>query len=305
LATAAFSALTIGHNAWGARLGGDASQRSRWVAWREGWGLLGVVLASFMPIALGFSGLIAFLLIAIGIAIWGLGSVPKGHEQPAQTACAAKEPPNASTPWAWPAFRRLLAVFVLSGLANAVPATLMLFFVQDRLQAPASLQAAFLGVYFACAAAGLPLWLWAVRRWGLAATWAGGLVLAVACFAGAMALSAGDWWGFGWVCAFSGMALGADLALPAALLAGVIQRHSTAQAQEGQCFGWWAFATKLNLALAAGLALPLLAALGYAPGAQDAQALQALTWVYCGVPCALKLLAAVVWISAIRKETFA
>jgi GPH family glycoside/pentoside/hexuronide:cation symporter len=35
-----------------------------------------------------------------------------------------------------PAFRRLLAVFMLNGIASAIPATLVLFFIQDRLQAP-------------------------------------------------------------------------------------------------------------------------------------------------------------------------
>jgi GPH family glycoside/pentoside/hexuronide:cation symporter len=59
---------------------------------------------------------------------------------------------------------------------------------------------------------------------------------------------------------------------------------------EGAYFGWWNFATKLNLALAAGLALPLLGLLGYAPAAR-AQALQALV-AYCLLPCVLKLLAA-------------
>ena len=48
----------------------------------------------------------------------------------------------------------------------------------------------------------------------------------------------------------------------------------------------------LDLALAAGLTLPLLGWLGYAPGARDAHSLQALTLVYCLVPCVLKLLAA-------------
>ncbi|HRA62247.1 MAG TPA: MFS transporter, partial [Burkholderiaceae bacterium] len=52
------------------------------------------------------------------------------------------------------------------------------------------------------------------------------------------------------------------------------------------------FATKLNLALAAGLALPLLAMFGYSPGARDASALGALTLAYCLLPCLLKLAAA-------------
>ena len=56
--------------------------------------------------------------------------------------------------------------------------------------------------------------------------------------------------------------------------------------------GWWNLATKLNLALAAGAALPLLQWAGYAPGSQDLQASAHLSWGYALLPCALKLLAA-------------
>jgi Na+/melibiose symporter-like transporter len=94
------------------------------------------------------------------------------------------------------------------------------------------------------------------------------------------------------VCIASGAALGADLAIPGALLAGVIQRAGHAGHAEGAFFGWWNAATKLNLALAAGLALPLLQWLGYAPGQRSPEALHALTLAYCLLPCALKLAAA-------------
>jgi Na+/melibiose symporter-like transporter len=65
----------------------------------------------------------------------------------------------------------------------------------------------------------------------------------------------------------------------------------------GSYFGLWTLATKLNLALAAGIALPLLAALGYAPGVQDGATARALAWVYAGLPCILKVgaLAALAW----------
>jgi glycoside/pentoside/hexuronide:cation symporter, GPH family len=72
----------------------------------------------------------------------------------------------------------------------------------------------------------------------------------------------------------------------------VIQRAGHSGRKEGAYFGWWNFATKLNLAVAAGVALPLLAAFGYSPGARDDAALSALTLAYCLLPCALKLLAA-------------
>jgi Na+/melibiose symporter-like transporter len=47
-------------------------------------------------------------------------------------------------------------------------------------------------------------------------------------------------------------------------------------------------ASKFNLALAAGVSLPLLQALGYSAGAQDAPALLALSLAYGLLPCLLK-----------------
>jgi len=215
----AFSLLAIGHQSWGARLGGDEVQRTRIVAWREGAGLVGVVLASVLP------------------------------------------------------------------------ATLVLFFIRDRLNAP-TLEPLFLATYFVAAAASMPLWTRCVARWGLAHCWLAGMLLSVAVFAWAARLGSGDVVGFWWVCTLSGLALGTDLALPGALLAGLIAARGDRGQREGAYFGWWNLAGKLNLALAAGLALPLLQLLGYQPGNASPQGLHALTLAYAVLPCALKLLAA-------------
>jgi len=307
LTYAAYSAVSILHQSWGARLGGDAPQRSRVVGWREGLGLLGVVLASLAPYALGMAGstLVFFAALALGWWAWTLAPKPFVRLGASSHAPLAGAVGNTTTqpshvynafslwlPFTRPGFRALLAVFLVNGIASAVPATLILFFVQDRLQAPASMQAAFLGAYFLCAAVSIPLWLRLVPRLGLERTWGLGMLLAVAVFVFATQLGAGDSAAFLVVCALSGVALGTDLALPAALLAGCIATHGDSGRAEGAYFGWWNFATKLNLALAAGLALPMLAWLGYTPGAQDAAALQTLTIAYCLLPCALKLLAA-------------
>ena len=197
-----------------------------------------------------------------------------------------------SHPLRQPRFLRLLAVFVVNGTASAVPATLVLFFVQDRLQAPASIEPAFLATYFLCAVLSLPLWLRLVPRLGLARTWLAGMALAVLVFVWAATLGTGDVWPFLAVCALSGVALGTDLALPSALLTGLMDELGERGQREGAYLGWWNFAAKLNLALAAGLALPLLGAFGYTPGARDADALWTLTVAYCLLPCGLKLLAA-------------
>lgn len=281
------SLLVISHQAWGVRLGGDDLRRGRIVAWREGLGLGGVIAASVLSVIGGPAILLAVLAVALGVGWAAWWRAPK--PQPAQQRTVASP---LWLPLAQPGFRRLLAVFMCNGIASAVPAALMLFFAQDRLQASEQSTAVFLVLYFLCGAASMPLWLRAVRAVGLTWSWLAGMLLAVACFAWTAGLASGQVQAFAVICALTGVALGADLVLPGALLARLIARQGAQGHHDGAYLGWWNLATKLNLALAAGAALPLLQWLGYAPGSQDAQALRHLAWVYALVPCVLKLLAA-------------
>lgn len=284
----AFSALSVLHQAWGTRLGGDAPLRARVVAWREGFGLVGVLLASVLPTLVGLPWSTGVLLLTLAL---GLAMLLRAAPRPARIAgsddarAGAWRAPLGNKP-----FRGLLAVFMANGIASAVPATLLVFFVQDRLQDAAGLPL-YLFAYFLAAALSVPLWLRLVGRLGLSHAWLLGMGLAVLAFAGALALPAGARGGFLAVCLASGVALGADLALPGALLTGLVQRAGHG-ALSGAYAGWWTAASKLNLGLAAGAALPLLALAGYTPGARAPEALQALGLAYVALPCALKLLAA-------------
>ena len=309
LTSLGYSALGVLHQAWGARLGtalgGGATVQARIVSWREGLALAGVLGASLLPALAGMAAMVAVCIVLLVLALWALSFAPIRQAPPPELAQIVAEPPPPAAgqpsggagpapwwlPWRVPAFRRLMAVFVLNGVASAVPATLVLFFIRDRLQAP-TWEPLFLFSYFGAAAVSMPLWLRAVARWGLLRCWLAGMLLAVAAFVWAARLGRGDSPAFVAICLFSGAALGADLAIPGALLAGVIQRAGHAMRFEGSYFGWWTCANKFNLALAAGLALPALQALGYEPGAQVEPALTALALVYAALPCALKLAAA-------------
>lgn len=284
---AAYSFLSVSHQSWGAMLGGNEAERSRIVAWREALGLVGVVMASVTPVALGMPATTAVFFVALGIGwlAWTRAVQP----------VAKKDTPLAPgaiwLPFRHSNFKRLLLVFMLNGTASAVPATLVLFFIQDRLQAPSSMEPAFLGGYFLAAAVSIPLWLSIVKRIGLAKAWLLGMALSIAVFIWATQIGSGQTTAFLIICVLSGVALGTDLALPGAMLAGVIQNNGDSGKSEGAYFGWWNFAIKLNLALAAGLALPLLGVFGYAPGVRSPEALSALVIAYCVLPCVLKLAA--------------
>lgn len=306
----AYSGLGILHQAWAARQGGGGLVQSRWVAWREGLALVGVLLATALPALWGWEMTTALLvaMLALGLFSWRWTqhavASPLVFSQPAQPLASGN--PGLWQPWQHAGFRRLLLVFMLNGLASAVPATLVLFFVQDRLQAPKAMEPLFLGLYFAAGALSFPLWLKVIDRTGLLKAWALGMGLSVLAFVSVVCLGAGDTTGFLVVCALSGLALGADLTVPSALLNQLIDRCGERGRTDGAFMGWWNLATKLNLALAAGLSLPLLGIWGYAPGRQDAQAVLALGLAYGLLPCLLKLLAALaLYGGLVRAETSA
>jgi Na+/melibiose symporter-like transporter len=297
----AFSLATINHQAWGAELSSDPVERTRITAVREGLALFGVVVAAVLPGFLGGDdgGLARFALVfavfTLVCAAITVTMTPDTRAAPIASATRQSFRLLLSRPLADLLFRRLLLVFMLSGIAAAIPATLVLFFIADVLDAE-SRQGMFLALYFIAGAAGMPLWVRLSARIGKAHAWLAAMLVAIAAFVWASRLVAGDTTAFTVICVLSGFALGADLALPPSLLADVIGRRGLMEAT-GSYFGLWTLATKLNLALAAGIALPLLSALGYAPGGRDQAALTALAIVYAFVPCVLKLAAcgALIW----------
>lgn len=287
-----YSLASVSYHAWGAELSADVHGRTRVTAVREGFALAGVMLAAVLPGFLAASPaeglsrlawLFAGLLVVTGAVTLSLAPAAQGVSGPMPGGA------GFATALRAPQFRRLLTVFAVSGIAAAIPASLVLFFIADVLRA-SQYAGLFLALYFGSAAAGLPLWVRLSRRFGKAVAWRGGMLLAVAVFAWTATLDAGDLLAFAVICMASGVALGADLALPPSLLADQIARHAAPPA--GMSFGLWNFVAKLNLALAAGVSLPALEWLGYVPGAPTQTGVAALAMLYALVPAALKLCAA-------------
>lgn len=293
-----FSLATIAHNSWGASLTQLRGERARLTAFREGFGLIGVMIAAAVPALAGMNMLSITFVIALAITAWLLIR----YAPRAQTIATVSDDWRALiVPLQSAKFRWLLSVFAISGIAAAIPATLFLFFATDRLQL-APYAGLFLVIYFAAAALALPLWATLSKRIGEARAWLLSMLLSVMVFIWAWQLDAGALYSFAVICIFSGAALGADLALPPALLAGVIGSAGHSGQREGAYFGLWNWMTKMNLALAAGIALPLLDYLGYTPGRPTEHGLVALGITYALLPCALKLAAAaLLWRAPLRK----
>ena len=293
-----FSSATIALQSWGAILGNSPQTRLQLTSAREFAGLCGVIIASLWTYWFSAAAVFQVLIVSCVLSVLAIWHLYKSH--PAETNHTNSQtasPPRSLAIFQADITRHLYQSFALNGIASAIPATLFLFYAADVLQRPDQAGLLLL-LYFVCAALSVPVWNWLGRRWHEARAWQAGMWLAIASFSTVCFLGAGDLLLFALVCAGSGFALGADLALPSALLAGVIRQQQDS-GQEGWYFGLWNWLSKMNLALAAGLAMPLLSLAGYAPGRQNAQAVSALILAYAVLPCALKLLA---WLRLYRSS---
>ena len=126
-----YSGISILHQAWASRLGGGASQQSRVVAWREGAGLAGVVIASALPVMAGWLSTTAFLglMLFLGLVVWSRVLLQTQILKDSHTELTDKD---NYLPLKQISFRKLLWVFLLNGIASAVPAGLVMFLLKIK-----------------------------------------------------------------------------------------------------------------------------------------------------------------------------
>ncbi len=306
LAYLAWTLMILPYTAWGAELSADYHERSRIAGAREGAVVLGILIAGGLPVVLGadpggdqgrvLSVLAWSMSVVLPLAlIWLLASVP--------------ERPHASErPLAWRAglklaaqnrpFVRLVLAYLLNGVANGLPATLFLLFVGDVLQ-EGPRAGLLLLIYFLSGIIGIPLWLQLSYRIGKHRAWSASMLWACAVFLWVPFLGPGDFWWFGLICALSGLALGGDLTLPSSIQADVVDldRVESGRQRTGLFFALWNMATKLALALAVGIAFPVLAWLGFEAGGSNSElALFGVAALYGLLPVVIKLVATgLVW----------
>ncbi|MCE2927904.1 MAG: MFS transporter [Rickettsiales bacterium] len=295
-----FSLLSVNFYAGGLALSTDPRETTRISAWREGAIIMGVLVASALPQILtgGRSpeeSYHLFAWVASGVIIASLFSLPK-----ASAIAAPAAPADWRALWQNKTLRWIFAIFFINAIPPSITATLFLFFVSDVLGAP-DLSGAFLGLYFLAAVLAMPLWVKLAAKIGKRRSLVSSMTLAIFSFIWAYGLGAGDSAMFYAICLLSGAALGGDLAVLPSLLSDALKGKEN---QGGLEFGIWNFISKFTLAMAAGIALPLLASLGYQSGAESSESLGALSFGYALLPCLFKLGAlALLILSPLERKT--
>lgn len=286
--------------AWGAELQTSYTGRSRVAGAREAITLVGTLTAIVIPFSLGWDDareLHGFALLAICIVV----VLPLSA---ALTLAVVPEPQEHSTTRI-PLFEglrklrqntvfvRLATAFFLNGLGNSVAATLFLLFCSARLGLE-DLRGPLLFTYFLAGVLSVPFWTWLAGRTSKHWAWCMAMIFAIIVFSPAPFLPEGSAWTFGMICALSGLALGADIALPPSMQADVIDvdTATTGEQRSGLYFALWSLATKMSLALAVAGVFSLLGWFGFSasdPDNSTVAGVTALAFLYGWGPIALKI----------------
>lgn len=307
---AGWTLIAVPYSAWGAELSEGYDERTRITSWRESFGLAGILAAGIMMAALARGGIgeaeavghLAWIAVGFGLLLFPLllWSVPERALRRARSGPSDRLGLRASLLALCRnrLFLRLLSAWFLNGLANGIPAVLFLIYLEHGLGMGAGLRPVFILAYFLAAVAAMPAWLSLSRAIGKHRAWCWAMIAACLAFAAVPAIPEGGFAAFAIVTLITGAALGADLALPPAMQADVLDYGElrNRQALAGTQFALWSMSTKLALAAAAGVALPTLAASGFDPGTGNVAPRWPLVAMYALLPVAIKAAAiAVVW----------
>ncbi|WP_417805542.1 MFS transporter [Thalassospira lucentensis] len=292
--------------AWGADLSENYKKRTSITAMREGAGLLGVVLAGGIPVVMTHSDrageieTLATVTIVLGAVFIGLmlWRVPDRVAQHKSNGLGNHDSLQTTLRVGIKSLRqnglfvRLLSAWMINGLAAGLPAVCFPLFVRYYLKLDQETENLLILLYFAAAIVAIPLWVVLAGRLGKHRIWCAAMIMAIAAFVFVPVLDAGDSFGFAVICLFTGAALGADLALPPAIQADVDDwdQYRFGKRRTALLFALWNMTNKLAMALAAGIALPILGAFDLTKGgANNSLALIVLVLIYAVIPIVLKI----------------
>lgn len=303
LATTGFSIVVININMIGGFWSDDKNQRTRIAGWRESFTLFGLLIASIVPTTLltitdapqAFKWLF-YVYCMIVVGAWLLFLQFLKHADLSHLSRGAETIQNPFFQILHDQQRLFFFTYLLTQIAASLPAVLVIFFVRDYLNAE-SYTGLFLFLYFISGAALMQVWFAVSKKLDKYRAWLISMALSIAVFIWVILLSPGDKLSYGIICILSGFALGADLALPASIVADRINT-SHAESRATQYYGVMAFIPKLALAVASGFSFLILDRYGFAVASSNTEmALQSLLMLYGLAPCIIKLLAAIcLWI---------
>ena len=295
--------VQVPYLAWVTDLTPHYYERTKLNSSREAIGLLGLVLSAAWPAIGGYLDIddrtqffwLACATVAVGLVTFSYLFAQLPEPSPVRAPRARWIELLRNRLWL-----RLVISWCINGIGNGLPAILFPLFVTEVLREPASDRGLYLLIYFVAAVAAMPLILLLSKRIDKHRLWCYSLGFSILVFAFVPLLGQGDGALFVVVCILTGAALGADLALPPAMLADIVdwdkyryRRESTAM-----CFAGGSLAIKLALGIAVALGPLLLMLFGWRDDIdqQTAAAAFGVAVIYAWLPCVFKVIViGIIW----------
>lgn len=185
----------------------------------------------------------------------------------------------------------LQTAYFFNNFANALPATLFLFFIEFFIKEKDS-SGIILLLYFLSGLIALPFWNILSNKIGKKNTWIISILLASSAFIFVPFLGEHELTAFLIISLISGLSLGADMAMPTSMQSDLAQKASTFQENiTGLLFGIWTMITKLSLAFAVAFGFIILEVFDFNSSNPNSKSLLVLSLLYGLAPVLLKILA--------------
>jgi GPH family glycoside/pentoside/hexuronide:cation symporter len=294
--------IQIPLSAWGGELSGEYQQRSRVATYVQGATAIGLLTVLILPVLLGKLGSTETKTLSMGMFIvaTALPTVSAAlflvREPPLPPASATRTRPWAALPLLLrePLLMRILASDFAVTLGQTVRGSLFVFFVSAYAGRPDLAAGLFLlqfvfGVFVA------PIWLRISYRLGKHRTAVAAELLQTAINLGLLAVAPNSLPLLVGLTIAQGLTQSAGNLMLRATVADVADKHrlETGQDRTGLFFSVFSLATKFGQAAAVGVALPLVAFLGFRPGQANApEALDGLKLVFALGPALAHLVSA-------------
>ena len=298
IAYVSWTVMLIAYYALGAELSGHYDERTRITSAREGCIIVGILVAAGLPSLLGVKPestealRVVALLMVVGVPVtltalvFLVGEGERRERGAALPILRGLRIVVGNRP-----FRRLIVAYLLNGMANGFAATVFILFAQNVIGTGAD-TGNFLLLYFGSGMLAIPLWLALSYRIGKHRAWSVSMLWACIAFVWVPLLGHGDTVPYAVACVLSGISIGADLALPSSMQADVVDLDQVESGRQrtGFYMALWSMASKMSLALAVGIAFPILDLVGFTAGQPNSEtALFTLAALYALVPVAIKL----------------
>ncbi len=193
---------------------------------------------------------------------------------------------------------RYLIVLMLNGISQGLIITTVLFYVKYVINAE-HLAGYMLLVYYISAIVSVPFWAKYSSKTGKKNTWVVSMIFASLFFAASLLLGEGDIFEFMVICVATGICFGADILLAPSLFSDNVEKPEKA----GSYYSLWFLASKFSLSVCVLVSFIMLGFYGFEARSmisaeEYSNSAEALSVIYCMVPCLFKLSAALVLLRA-------